>query len=82
MFIDFGYASNPEDVIHNALLVLSNQIDFEEQFLVNQAVEIEKSNIKNSNLKTFSFNEVFHKAGLYRIYNNNIITNYNQGSCN
>ncbi len=63
-FIDFGYASNPEDVIHHALLVLSNQIDFEEQYLVNQAVETEKSNLKNNDLKTYSIDEVFQKAGL------------------
>ena len=62
--IGSGIANNPEEVVRQSLLAFSQQIDFEEEYLVNKAVEIETDLIVKNKVKLTEAKDVFTLAGL------------------
>jgi len=62
--ISLGFAKNPDEVIRQSLLIYQNQIEYEELFLVDKAVNTELENLNKDRGKLFSIEEVFSEAGI------------------
>lgn len=62
--IGFGIANNPEEVVRQSLLAFSQQLNFEEEYLVNKAVDAETAEILNSQTQLTAADDVFALAGL------------------
>ncbi len=62
--IRFGIANNPEEVVRQSLLAFSQQLNFEEEYLVNKAVEAETAEILNSKTQLTAADDVFALVGL------------------
>lgn len=62
--ISFGLADNPDEAVKQSLIAMARQFDFEEQYLVEKAVQSETEMILKSNEKLTSAKDVFSLAGL------------------
>ena len=60
--IDYGFAKNIDEAVKQSILAYSNQIKFEEIYLVDKAVNEEIELIKNKNIKLISYDDVLKEA--------------------
>jgi hypothetical protein len=58
--IDYGFANNFDEAIKQSIISYTNQINFEELYLVDKAVNIEMNEIEKNNLKLISYDEVLN----------------------
>ncbi|MDQ1265469.1 MAG: hypothetical protein QG635_619 [Bacteroidota bacterium] len=62
--IDKGFADTPAEAVRQSILFYVNQLEFEELFLVDKAVEAELFEINSGKMKTYSVDDVFNMAGI------------------
>lgn len=62
--IAFGFAKDQNEVVRQSILAYRNQLEIEEMYLVNKAVETEMLKLNDDDVKLFNAEDVFSEAGV------------------
>lgn len=62
--ISLGFAENPNEVVRQSLVAYQRQIEFEELYIVDKAIQFEMNKIHSGEIKLINVNDVVQEAGL------------------